>query len=77
MTLKPYTGPHAEGLYHVVDDEGRVLRNASDLEVILWKRLNTLIENIEALSSSTMRDAKQLAFSAQIRNALNEAKVSL
>lgn len=39
MKLKPYTGPHAGHLYHVVDDEGRVIRNASVLEVQLWQEL--------------------------------------
>lgn len=77
MNLKPYTGPHAGNLYHVVDDEGRVLRNASELEVKLWLRLNELIEAIEALPASTMRDAKQVAFNTQVRRALSKAKVSL
>lgn len=39
MHLKPYTGPHAGNLYHVVDDKGRVIRNASALEVKLWQEL--------------------------------------
>ena len=42
MKLKPYTGPHAGNLYHVVDDEGRVIRPASDLEAKLWQDLAAL-----------------------------------
>ena len=44
MTLKPYTGPYADNLYHVVDDEGRVIRNASELEVELWEERQQLLE---------------------------------
>jgi hypothetical protein len=38
--LRPYSGPHAGRLYHVVDsDTGAVIRNATPLEVELWERL--------------------------------------
>lgn len=38
--LRPYSGPHAGRLYHVVDsDTGAVIRNATPLEVELWEKL--------------------------------------
>lgn len=48
MKLKPYTGPHAGHLYHVIDDEGRV-----------------------------MRDARQISFDSQFRDAIAKAKEGL
>lgn len=70
MHLKPYTGPHAGSLYHVVDDGGRAIRNASKLEVDLWvdsKRLaaraleaiNQMQELIPAFPHSDGRDEFQ------------------
>lgn len=78
MKLKPYTGPHAGHLYHVVDDQGLVIRNASVLEVKLWDRLSTLIEALKALpAATTMRDARQISFHSQFHHAIAKAKVSL
>ncbi|MGB5856739.1 MAG: hypothetical protein WBH20_15945 [Oceanisphaera sp.] len=49
MKLKPYTGAHAGNLYHVVDDEGLVIRNASVLEVKLWGECEALRQTLAAL----------------------------
>lgn len=43
QTLKPYTGPHAGSLHHVVHAEtGAVIRNATGCEVELWRHCQAL-----------------------------------
>lgn len=49
MKLKPYTGPHSAGLYYVVDDQDRVIRNASVLEVKLWEELEQVKQQRQRL----------------------------
>lgn len=42
-TLKPYAGPHAGSLHHVVEQEtGHTLRNATPLEVEQFAELTNL-----------------------------------
>lgn len=38
--LVKYNGPHTDKLYHVVDDNGVVVRNATVLEAELWEHIH-------------------------------------
>lgn len=51
--LRPYSGPHAGRLYHVVDSEtGAVIRNATPLEVELWEERHALAAHTIQLKST-------------------------
>ena len=87
MKLKPYTGPHSAGLYYVVDDQDRVSRNASSLEVKLWCQVNELIEVLEtallhlptssAKGDRAMSHVGAVVAADRVRDALAKAKEGL
>ena len=86
MKLKPYTGPHSAGLYYVVDDQDRVIRNASVLEVKLWCQVNELIEALEtalphlptssAKGDRAMSHVGAVVAADKVRDAIAKSKVN-
>lgn len=53
QTLKPYTGPTAGTLHHVVEQEtGRTLRNATTLEVRQFVELTNLHSEVRGLRTA-------------------------
>lgn len=86
MKLKPYTGSHAGHLYHVIDDEGRVIRNASVLEVKLWHQISELIDVLEVaalhLPTSSAKNDRAMSHvgavvaADKVRDAIAKVKVA-
>lgn len=51
ITLRPYKGPHAGNLHHVVGSDGQVIRNATSLEVDYWLRIKALESKLYGVSN--------------------------
>lgn len=66
LSLRPYRGPFAGSLHHVVDGNGVVVRNATVLEVELAAALHELERSAEVMrhAAATGMTPEALAFAA-------------
>lgn len=67
LSLRPYSGPFAGSLHHVVDRNGVVVRNATVLEVELAAALHELERSAEVMQHAAAigMTPEALAFAAE------------
>lgn len=76
-TLKPYTGPHAGSLHHVINARGEVERNATELEVRQLAELVALRQQAQRQKVALQEIARMTRTDATDLNALVNAVSAL
>ncbi|WMC11702.1 hypothetical protein PU634_04885 [Oceanimonas pelagia] len=78
-TLRPYGGPHAGSLHHVVHAEtGAVIRNATRLEVKLWRHCQALEKanrNLQAQLDDMTAERDELDMQLAQQSATSETAI--